>query len=113
MTHRVALARALRPESARSSGTIPFAALDALTRSSLQRIQLLHKRARTCLVTHHVREAVCLATRPFVLWRQPWAIREHSMSRSAPRDINSIELAEHAGKITRALKGHSAGEVSE
>jgi len=30
-----------------------------------------------------------------------------------PRDINSVALAEYATQITSALKGRSAGEVSE
>ena len=61
----------------------------------------------------NVREAVCLADRVILFSRNPGRIREQfDIPLPRPRDINSIALAEHAGEITRALKGHSAGEVS-
>jgi NitT/TauT family transport system ATP-binding protein len=95
----------------------PFAALDALTReqlySDIQRIW--QKRRKTIVfVTHNVREAACLADRVILFSRNPGRIREQfDIPLPRPRDINSVELAEYAGKITRALKGHSAGEVSD
>jgi NitT/TauT family transport system ATP-binding protein len=46
--------------------------------------------------------------------RNPGQIREQfEIPLPRPRDINSIELAEHAGEITRALKGYAEGEVAE
>ena len=117
MKQRVALARALAPNPRVLLMDEPFAALDALTReqlySDIQRIW--QKRRKTIVfVTHNVREAVCLADRVILFSRNPGRIREQfDIPLSRPRDINSIELAEHAGKITRALKGHSAGEVSD
>jgi NitT/TauT family transport system ATP-binding protein len=117
MKQRVALARALAPNPRVLLMDEPFAALDALTReqlySDIQRIW--QKRRKTIVfVTHNVREAVCLADRVILFSRNPGRIREQfDIPLPRPRDINSIELAEHAGKITRALKGHSAGEVSE
>ena len=117
MKQRVALARALAPNPRVLLMDEPFAALDALTREQLytdiQRIW--QKRRKTIVfVTHNVREAVCLADRVILFSRNPGRIREQfDIPLPRPRDINSIELAEHAGKITRALKGHSAGEVSD
>jgi NitT/TauT family transport system ATP-binding protein len=117
MKQRVALARALAPNPRVLLMDEPFAALDALTReqlySDIQRIW--QKRRKTIVfVTHNVREAVCLADRVILFSRNPGRIREQfAIPLARPRDINSIELAEHAGKITRALKGHSAGEVSD
>ena len=60
------------------------------------------------------REAVCLADRVILFSRNPGQIREQfDIPLPRPRDINSIALAEHAGKITAALKGHLEGEVAE
>jgi NitT/TauT family transport system ATP-binding protein len=117
MKQRVALARALAPNPRILLMDEPFAALDALTReqlySDIQRIW--QKRRKTIVfVTHNVREAVCLADRVILFSRNPGRIREQfDIPLSRPRDINSIELAEHASQITRALKGHSHGEVSD
>lgn len=117
MKQRVALARALAPNPRVLLMDEPFAALDALTReqlySDIQRIW--QKRRKTIVfVTHNVREAVCLADRVILFSRNPGQIREQfDIPLPRPRDINSVELAEHAGKITRALKGHATGEVSD
>src|SRR5881275_1274049 len=111
MKQRVALARALAPNPRVLLMDEPFAALDALTReqlySDIQRIW--EKRRKTIVfVTHNVREAVCLADRVILFSRNPGRIREQfEIPLPRPRDINSIELAEYSGRITRALKGHS------
>jgi NitT/TauT family transport system ATP-binding protein len=116
MKQRVALARALAPNPRVLLMDEPFAALDALTReqlySDIQRIW--QKRRKTIVfVTHNVREAVCLADRVILFSRNPGRIREQfQIDLPRPRDINSLELASHAGEITRALKGHAAGEAS-
>src|SRR3954452_13245750 len=117
MKQRVALARALAPNPRVLLMDEPFAALDALTReqlySDIQRIW--EKRRKTIVfVTHNVREAVCLADRVILFSRNPGRIREQfDVKLARPRDFNSVELAEHSSKITRALKGHSAGKVSD
>src|ERR1700716_4620750 len=117
MKQRVALARALAPNPRVLLMDEPFAALDAMTReqlySDIQRIW--QKRRKTILfVTHNAREAVCLADRVILFSRNPGKIREQfEFPLPRPRDINSIELAEYAGKITRALKGHSEEEAAE
>ena len=117
MKQRVALARALAPNPRVLLMDEPFAALDALTReqlySDIQRIW--EKRRKTIVfVTHNVREAVCLADRVILFSRNPGRIREQfDIPLPRLRDINSVELAEYAGAITRALKGHSTGDVSQ
>jgi NitT/TauT family transport system ATP-binding protein len=117
MKQRVALARALAPNPRVLLMDEPFAALDALTReqlySDIQRIW--QKRRKTILfVTHNVREAVCLADRVILFSRNPGQIREKfDIPLPRPRDINSIALAEYAGTITGALKGHLDRGVAE
>src|ERR1700674_4703178 len=116
MKQRVALARALAPNPRVLLMDEPFAALDAMTREQLygdiQRIW--EKRRKTIIfVTHNVREAACLADRVILFSRNPGRIREQfDIPIPRPRDINSIELAQHAAQITRALKGHSEEEGS-
>jgi NitT/TauT family transport system ATP-binding protein len=111
MKQRVALARALAPNPRLLCMDEPFAALDAMTRehlySDLQTIW--SKRKKTILfVTHNVREAVCLGDRVILFSPNPGRIREDfRIDLPRPRDINSVELAEHATRITRALKQHT------
>lgn len=110
MKQRVALARALAPNPRILCMDEPFAALDAMTReqlyADLQRIWA--QRQKTILfVTHNVREAVCLGDRVVLFSPNPGRIREQfHIDLPRPRDINSVELAGHATKITRALKQH-------
>ena len=111
MKQRVALARALAPNPRLLCMDEPFTALDAMTRehlySDLQTIW--SKRKKTILfVTHNVREAVCLGDRVILFSPNPGRIREEfRIDLPRPRDINSVELAEHATRITRALKQHT------
>jgi len=110
MKQRVALARALAPNPRVLLMDEPFAALDALTREQLygdlQRIQ--QQRQKTIVfVTHNVREAVCLGDRVVLFSPHPGRIQEQfRITLPRPRDINSVDLAEHATEITKALKGH-------
>ena len=66
------------------------------------------KRRKTIVfVTHNVREAVCLGDRVVLFSPSPGRIREEfKIPLPRPRDINSLELAAIAQRITRALKGH-------
>jgi sulfonate transport system ATP-binding protein len=117
MKQRVALARSLAPDPLVLLMDEPLAALDALTReqlySDVQRIW--HTRRKTIiLVTHNVREAVCLGDRVVLLSPRPGRIREEfKIPLPRPRDINSPELAASASRITAALKGYLADEVAE
>jgi NitT/TauT family transport system ATP-binding protein len=88
----------------------PFAALDALTRERLygDLQEIWQSRRKTIiLVTHNVREAVCLGDRVIVMSPNPGRIREaFPVDLPRPRDINSPLLAELAQDITAALKSH-------
>lgn len=119
MKQRVALARALAPNPRVLLMDEPFAALDALTREQLygdlQRIWQQRKKT-IVFVTHNVREAVCLGDRVILFSPHPGRIqKEFRIELPRPRDINSVDLAEHATEITKALKGYlkPEAEVSE
>ena len=117
MKQRVALARALAPDPRVLLMDEPMAALDALTRENLYAdIQCIsQQRGKTILlVTHNVREAVCLADRVILLSPNPGRIREQfPIDLPRPRDINTSEVAVHAQRITAALKGYITAEVAE
>lgn len=117
MKQRVAFARALAPNPRVLLMDEPFAALDALTREQLyadtQRIWK-ERRKTIVFVTHNVREAACLGDRVVLFSPHPGRIRESfDIPLPRPRDINSVELAGHAARITAALKGHASGEAAE
>jgi NitT/TauT family transport system ATP-binding protein len=110
MKQRIALARALAPNPKVLLMDEPFAALDALTREQLygdiQRIWQERKKT-IVFVTHNVREAACLGDRVVLFSPNPGRVQEQfRVDLPRPRDINSPELAGHATKIMRALKGH-------
>ena len=110
MKQRVTLARAMAPNPRVLLMDEPFAALDALTREQLygdlQRIWE-ERRKTIVFVTHNVREAACLGNRVALFSPHPGRIREEfKIPLPRPRDINSVDLAEHATEIMRALKGH-------
>ena len=118
MKQRVTLARAMAPNPRVLLMDEPFASLDALTREQLygdlQRIWE-ERRKTIVFVTHNVREAACLGNRVALFSPHPGRIREEfKIPLPRPRDINSVDLAEHATEIMRALKGHlRATEVQE
>ena len=117
MKQRVALARALAPDPRVLLMDEPFGSLDALTREQLygdlQRIWA-SRRKTIILVTHNVREAVCLGDRVILLSGSPGRIREEfQILLPRPRDINSVELSKHAAQITGALKGYIGGEAAQ
>jgi NitT/TauT family transport system ATP-binding protein len=117
MKQRVALARSLAPDPKLLLMDEPMAALDALTRehiyADLQRIWQERKKT-IILVTHNVREAVCLGDRVVLMSPHPGRMRESfEVPLPRPRDINSPELAVYAQRITAALKGYISTEVSE
>jgi len=116
MKQRVALARALAPNPRILCMDEPFAALDAMTREQLYADlqDIWAKRKKTIIfVTHNVREAVCLGDRVVLFSPNPGRIREQfDIQLPRPRDINSVELAEQATLITRALKQHNSQDLS-
>ena len=112
MKQRVALARSLAPDPRVLLMDEPLSALDAITREQLcYDIQDIWQRRRKTivLVTHDVREAVCLAGRVFLLSPSPGRIREEfRIPLPRPRDVNSPELAHITQRIMTALKGYLA-----
>lgn len=114
MKQRVALARALAPNPRVLLMDEPFAALDAMTReqlySDIQRIWAA-RRKTIIFVTHNVREAACLGDRVVLFSPHPGRIREEfKITLPRPRDISSVELAQKATEITRALKAYHTQE---
>ncbi len=116
MKQRVALARALAPNPRMLLMDEPFAALDALTREQLygDLQQIWASRRKTIVfVTHNVREAACLGDRVLLFSPHPGRVQEEFLiDLPRPRDINSVDLAEHSSEITRALKGFSKAEAA-
>src|SRR5213082_386955 len=109
MKQRVSLARALAPNPGVLIMDEPFAALDALTREQLYGDfqEIWQSRRKTIVfVTHNVREAACLGDRVIIFSPHPGRVQEEFITGlPRPRDINSVDLAEHSSEITRALKG--------
>jgi NitT/TauT family transport system ATP-binding protein len=108
MKQRVALARALAPMPEVLLMDEPFAALDAMTRerlySDLQRICAEEKKT-VILVTHNIREAVCLGDRVILFSPTPGRISaEFDIKLTRPRDINSVDLARYSTEIMRSLR---------
>jgi NitT/TauT family transport system ATP-binding protein len=119
MKQRVSLARALAPNPRVLLMDEPFAALDALTREQLYGdIQEIWRARRKTIVfvTHNVREAACLGDRVLLFSPHPGRIQEEfAVSLPRPRDINSVDLATYATRITKALKnvGQTEAVVAE
>src|SRR5215813_2095423 len=110
MKQRVSLARSLAPNPRVLLMDEPFAALDAMTREQLYGdIQAIWQKQRKTIifVTHNVREAACLADRVMIMSPTPGKLREvFEVKLPRPRDFNSIEIAQHAAQLTRALKSY-------
>ncbi len=110
MRQRVALARALAPDPRVLLMDEPFSSLDALTREQLyDDVQEIWqaRRKTIVLVTHNVREAVCLGDRVVLLSPHPGRIHKvFDVPLPRPRDINGPELSSHAARITAALKSY-------
>jgi len=113
MRQRVALARALSPNPRVLLMDEPFSSLDALTRDQLygdiQRIFTQRKKT-ILLVTHNIREAVCLGDRVVLLSPNPGRIRQvFDIRLPRPRRINHPDLAALAAEVTSALSAHLGG----
>jgi NitT/TauT family transport system ATP-binding protein len=117
MKQRAALARSLAPDPRVLLMDEPFASLDALTReqlySDVQRIWQ-SRRKTIVLVTHDVREAVCLGDRVVLMSPAPGRIREDfPVPLVRPRDINMPEISSLARRITAVLKRYLSAEVAK
>ncbi len=103
MKQRAALARSLAPNPRVLLMDEPFAALDAMTREQLYADlqQICSSQQKTViLVTHNIREAVCLSDRVILFSSQPGSIRaSFPVNLPRPRSMNSVELARTATEI--------------
>jgi NitT/TauT family transport system ATP-binding protein len=109
MKQRVALARALAPNPRMLLMDESFAALDAMTREQLYAdVQRIHQERRKTivLVTHDVREAVCLADRIVLMAPRPGrVVATFPVDLPRPRDPYGVELARIAAEVTNAIRG--------
>ncbi len=110
MRQRVAFARAMAPDPRVLLMDEPLSALDALTRERLyddiQRIWM-ERRKTILLVTHNVREAVCLADRVVLMSPRPGRLREQFViDLPRPRDVNALEVSDYTARIMTALRSH-------
>lgn len=113
MRQRVAVARALAPRPELLLMDEPFAAVDAMTRATLQgELLRLWKELDLSIVfiTHNIDEAVFLADEIAVMSAHPGSISSrHSVDLPHPRDRGSPEFAEWYSRIHEAL--HAKDEV--
>ena len=95
MQQRVALGRALAVDPAVLLMDEPFAAVDALTRTRLQREVRAVCQGKTVLfVAHSIREAILLADRIIILTHRPARVRrEITVELPHPRSIGAEEAA--------------------
>jgi NitT/TauT family transport system ATP-binding protein len=107
MRHRAALARALINRPRILLMDEPFAALDAITRESMQNflLQLWQRQRMTVLfVTHDVEEAVLLSDRVCVMSARPGRIvNKTQVDLARPRDEALRDTAEFVA-MRRALR---------
>ncbi|WP_349644647.1 MULTISPECIES: ABC transporter ATP-binding protein [unclassified Bradyrhizobium] len=107
MKQRVAIARALATRPALLLMDEPFAALDAMTRSSLQSklIDIRAHEAQTILfVTHNIAEAISLGTRLVVMSAHPGRIAEDiTVDLPYPRRRTSPAFNALYARVARAI----------
>jgi len=95
MKQRVALGRALAVDPAVLLMDEPFAAVDALTRSRLQKeVRRICKGKTVLFVTHSIREAILLADRIVILSHRPARVHKTlTMDLPHPRTLGGNEVA--------------------
>ena len=115
MRQRVSIARALTNEPEVLLMDEPFAALDAITRETLQRelIRIWRETRKTIVfVTHNIEEAVFLGDRIAMMSPRPGRIKEIIDVRlTKPRDINSPEFNEVERLARNLLLGDTSPDV--
>ena len=111
MQQRVAIARALAYNPSVLLMDEPFAALDALTRNSMQRLlaEVWRETRKTVIyVTHNVAEAVFLADRVIVMTPHPGKVKaEVPITLARPRDPLSVEFLDYQ-KLLLSYLGQEA-----
>jgi NitT/TauT family transport system ATP-binding protein len=107
MKQRIAIARALAPRPSLLLMDEPFAALDAMTRNSLQlKLIEIHRQERPTIlfVTHNIAEALFLASRLIVMSPNPGHIVEDiRVDLPRPRRRTSASFNELYEQIARAI----------
>jgi NitT/TauT family transport system ATP-binding protein len=109
MRHRAAFARALINQPAVLLLDEPFAALDAITRTSMQQLLLdIWSQFRTSVVfvTHDVGEATLLGDRVILMSPGPgriYSVLDNPIERQARRDVDSPEMSAIRRKLRSDL----------
>ncbi len=108
MRQRVALARVLVNDPKILLMDEPFAALDAQTRTMMQRelLSVWSAERRTAIfITHNIEEAILLGDRVVVMTARPGRIKEIvTIGLARPRDVTSAEFNEIRRRVAALLE---------